>query len=105
MSLKPQNVLATYAPADGVIRVVIVKRSVELFSDCSAEWVAFFCTDPNVSPEMIIESVADRSAIEQNFHDVKEVHGAGEQQVRNVWCSVACWNLCLWLHTMVELWS
>ncbi|MFN9824548.1 MAG: hypothetical protein ACK58J_10390, partial [Planctomyces sp.] len=38
---------------------------------CSAEWVAFFCTDPNVSPEMIIESVADRSAIEQNFHDVK----------------------------------
>ena len=31
--------LATYAPADGVIRVVIVKRSVELFSDCSAEWV------------------------------------------------------------------
>ncbi|MFM8723664.1 MAG: transposase [Planctomycetaceae bacterium] len=97
--------LATYAPADGVIRVVIVKRSAELFSDCSAKWVAFFCTDPNVSPEMIIESVADRSAIEQNFNDVKEVHGAGEQQVRNVWCNVACWNLCLWLHTMVELWS
>ncbi|MGV2341082.1 MAG UNVERIFIED_CONTAM: hypothetical protein LVR18_46200 [Planctomycetaceae bacterium] len=82
-----------------------MKRSAELFSDCSAEWVAFFCTDPNVSPEMIIESVADRSAIEQNFHDVKEVHGAGEQQVRNVWCNVACWNLCLWPHKMVELWS
>ena len=49
--------------------------------------------------------MADRSAIEQNFHDVKEVHGAGEQQVRNVWCNVACWNLCLWLHTLVELWS
>jgi hypothetical protein len=97
--------LATDAPADGVIRVVSVKRSAELFSDCSAEWVAFFCTDQNVSPEMIKESVADRSAIEQNFHDVKEVHGAGEQQVRNVWCSVACWNLCLWLHTIVELWS
>jgi len=39
------------------------------------------------------------------IHDVKELHGAGEQQVRNVWCNVACWNLCLWLHTMVELWS
>jgi hypothetical protein len=50
-------------------------------------------------------NAADRSAIEQNFHDVKEVHAAGEQQVRNVWCNVACWNLCLWLHTMVELWS
>jgi len=100
-----KSFLATYAPADGVIRVVIVKRSVELSSDCSAEWAAFFCTDPNVPPEMIIESVADRSAIEQNFHDVKEVHGAGEQQVRNVWCNVARCNLCLWLHTMVELWS
>jgi hypothetical protein len=49
--------------------------------------------------------VADRSAMEQNFHDVKEVHGAGEQLVRNVWCNVACWNLCLRLHTTVELWS
>ncbi|MFM7921420.1 MAG: hypothetical protein ACKPJJ_14460, partial [Planctomycetaceae bacterium] len=34
--------LATSAPADGVIGVVIVKRSAELFSHCSAEWVAFF---------------------------------------------------------------
>ncbi|MFM8725856.1 MAG: transposase, partial [Planctomycetaceae bacterium] len=75
------------------------------FSYCSAEWVAFFCTDPHLSPEMIIESVADRSAIEQNFNDVKEVHGAGEQQVRNVWCNVACWNLRLRLQTMVEFWS
>ena len=107
---KEQNVsfktfLATYAPVGGVIRVVIVKRSPELFSDCPAEWLAFFCTDAEVSAETIIERVADRSAVEQNFHDVKEVHGAGEQQVRNVWCNVACWNLCLWLHTIVELWS
>jgi len=97
--------LATYAPVGGVIRVVVVKRSRELFSDCDAEWVASFCTDADVPAETIIESVADRSAIEQNFDDVKEVHGAGEQQVRNVWCNVACWNLCLWLHTIVELWS
>ncbi|MBL8818591.1 MAG: transposase [Planctomyces sp.] len=97
--------LATYSPVGGTIRVVIVKRSAELFSDCPGEWVAFFCTDADVSAEMIIESVAQRSAIEQNFHDVKEVHGAGEQQVRNVWCNVACWNLCLWLHTIVELWA
>ena len=61
--------------------------------------------DPEASATTIIEAVADRSAIEQNFHDVKEVHGAGQQQVRNVWCNVACWNLCLWLHTIVELWS
>ncbi len=58
--------------------------------------------NPDVSAETIIESVADRSAIEQNFHQLAEVHGAGEQQVRNVCCNVARWNLCLWLHTIVE---
>jgi len=116
---KEQNVrfktfLATYRPAEGVIRVVIVKRSAELFSDCPAEWVAFFSTDGEVGAATIIRSVADRSAIEENFHDVKlfhmhgitcRAHGAGEQQVRNVWCNVACWNLCLWLHTIAELWA
>ncbi|MEJ7590503.1 MAG: hypothetical protein WKF77_03080 [Planctomycetaceae bacterium] len=49
--------------------------------------MAFFCTGADVPAEMIIEDVSDRSAIEQNFHDVKEVHGAGKQQVRNVWYS------------------
>lgn len=97
--------LATYPPAGGVIRVVIVKRSLQLFGDNPSAWVAFFCTDPTVSVATVIEAVADRSAIEQNFHDLKEVHGAGQQQVRNVWCNVACWNMCLWLHTMIELWS
>jgi hypothetical protein len=97
--------LATYQPVGGVIRVVIVKRSEQLFADSPAAWVAFFCTAASVSAETIIAAVADRSAIEQNFHDVKEVHGSGEQQVRNVWCNVACWNLCLWLHTLVEPWS
>ena len=61
----------------GVIRAVIVKRSPELFSDCAAEWVAFFCTDADVPAETIIESVADRSAFEQNFHDVKRFHFHG----------------------------
>ena len=93
--------LATYHPADGVSRVVIVKRSGQLFAD----WVAFFCTASEVGVETILEAVADHSAIEQNFHDVKEVHGFGQQQVRNVWCNVGCWNLCLWLHTLVELWA
>ena len=97
--------LATYRSTGGVIRVVMVKRSEQLLADSPGGWVAFFCTDPGVSAETIIESVADRAAIEQNFHDVKEVHGSGQQQVRNLWASVACWNLCLWLHTLVELWS
>ena len=46
-------------------------------------WTAFFCTDANATVEQILEAVADRAAIEQTFHDVKEVHGTGQQQVRN----------------------
>jgi hypothetical protein len=89
--------VATYPPVGGPIRVVLVKED--------SGWVAFFCTDVNASVAEILSAVADRSAIEQVFHDVKEVHGAGQQQVRHVWASVAAWNLTLWLYTLVELWA
>ena len=46
---------------------------------------------------------ARRWPIEEQFHDVKEIWGAGQQQVRNVWSSIACWNLNGWLDTLVEL--
>jgi uncharacterized repeat protein (TIGR04138 family) len=36
-------------------------------------------------------------------HDVKEVWGAGQQQVRNVWSNIGCWHLNRWLYTFVEL--
>lgn len=90
--------LATYPPAGGLIRVVLVDNYLE-------GWTAFFSTDPELSVRVILECVADRSAIEQNFHDVKEVEGAGQQQARSVWSNVANWHLCLWTHTLVELWS
>jgi hypothetical protein len=89
--------LATYRPADGVIRVVIVKE------DHGCEF--FFCTDPDATPREIIEAFADRAAIEQDFHDVKEVWGAGQQQVRHIWTNVAVFNLNLWMHTLVECWA
>lgn len=89
--------LATYPPAGGVIRVVIVKEE----DGCQF----FFCTDPNATPQEIVEAFADRAAIEQDFHDVKEVWGAGQQQVRNIWTNVACFNLNLWMHTLVECWA
>lgn len=31
--------------------------------------------------------------------------GAGQQQVRNIWTNLAVYNLNLWMHTLVELWS
>ena len=68
-------------------------------------WVAYFSTDPDLSVASILETVADRSALEQVFHDVKEVHGAGQQQLRHVWANVGAWNLIGWWHTLVELWA
>jgi hypothetical protein len=89
--------LATYRPTDGAIRVVIVKEP--------QGYEFFFCTDPEATPCEIIEAFADRAAIEQDFHDVKEVWGAGQQQVRNIWTNVAVFNLNLWVHTLVECWA
>ena len=48
-----------------------------------------FCTDPNASVAEILEAFADRAIIEQDFHDVKEVWGAGQQQVPNIWTNAA----------------
>ena len=90
--------LATYKPAGGVIRVVLVKED-------NGEWRAYFCTDTQATVREILEAVADRSALEQVFHDVKEVHGVGQAQTRNYWTNVAVYNLSLWLHTMIELWA
>jgi len=89
--------LATYRPTGGVIRVVIVLED--------HDWYPFFSTDPNATAVEIIEAFADRATIEQDFHDVKEVWGAGQQQVRNIWTNLAVYHLNLWMHTLVELWS
>lgn len=89
--------LATYRPAGGVIRVVIVRED--------HDWLPFFATDPAATAVEIIEAFADRATIEQDFHDLKEVWGAGQQQVRNIWTNLAVYHLNLWMHTLVELWS
>jgi len=89
--------LATYPPAGGMIRIVIVEEE--------HDYEYFFCTDPDVTARQIVEAFSDRAVIEQDFHDVKEVGGAGQQQVRNIWVNVAVFNLNLWLHTLVELWA
>lgn len=89
--------LATWPVVGGVIRVVIVRET--------DRWEALFSTDPTASVEAILACFADRSAIEQVFHDLKEVWGAGQQQVRNLFTNVACYHLNLWMHTLVELWA
>ena len=89
--------LATYPPVGGVIRVVLVKEK--------DGWFAWFCSDADASVVEILEAFADRATIEQDFHDVKEVWGSGQQQVRNIWTNVAVYHLNLWMHTLVDLWA
>ena len=89
--------LATWRPAGGVIRVVLTEQG--------KGWAAFFCTDPEASVADVLTAVADRAAIEQAFHDLKEVWGAGQQQLRNLWANVGAFHLNLWLHTLVEVWA
>jgi len=90
--------LATYRPAGGLIRVVLVKED-------DGSWRAYFCTHADATVEEILEAVADRSALEQVFHDVKEVHGVGQAQTRNYWSNVAVYHVKLWWHTLIELWA
>ncbi len=91
-----ETFLATTSIADGPIGVVIVRFE-------NGETAAYFSTDLNMSVEIVLEAVAGRWAIEQFFHDTEETWGAGKQQVRNVWSSIACWNLNAWLYALVEL--
>lgn len=88
---------ATWRPVGGVIRVVLVQEE--------HGWLAFFCTDATVSAAAILEAMADRGAIEQTFKDVKEIWGAGQQQVRNVYASVGAWVVNLSLYSLVEAWA
>ncbi len=90
--------LATSKLVSGVVRVVILR-----FDD--GGWAPYFCTDTQVAVRDILETVAARWAIEEQFHDVKEIWGAGQQQVRNIWSNIGCWHLNQWMYTLVELCS
>jgi hypothetical protein len=89
---------ATYRPAGGEVLILISREALN-------SWRAFMCTDLAATAEEILEAVADRFAIEQNFHDLKEIEGAGQQQVRNLDTNTGSFHLNLWVHSMVELWA
>jgi hypothetical protein len=89
--------LATWRPAGGLIRVVLV--------DEEDGWQAFFCTDVTASVAEILATVADRFALETTFRDCKEIVGAGQQQVRFVWANIGAFHICLWTFTMTEAWA
>jgi hypothetical protein len=89
--------VATWRPAGGAIRVVLV--------DEPTGWVAFFCTDTAARVADILEAVAARFSLEVTFRDLKDVVGAGQQQVRRLRASVGAFHVCLWTFTMTEAWA
>ena len=94
---KYKTFLATWQPAGGVIRVVLV--------DEPNGWRAFFCTDTSASVADILGMVADRFSLEITFRECKEVVGAGQQQVRFLWANIGAFLICLWTFTLTEAWA
>jgi len=89
--------LATWRPAGGAIRVVLV--------DEPTGWRAYFCTDTEANTADILGMVADRFSLETTFREVKQVVGAGQQQVRFLWANIGAFHVCLWTYTMTEAWA
>ena len=89
--------LATWRPAGGLVRVVLVREP--------RGWRAFFCTDPAAAVADVLGGVADRFGLETAFRDAKEVAGAGRRQVRFLWADVGAFHLCLWAYTLTEAWA
>ena len=92
-----KSFVATWRPAGGAIRVVLVHEP--------NGWVAFFCTDTAATVADILEAVAARFSLEVTFRDLKTVVGAGQQQVRRVRASVGAFHVCVWMFTLTEAWA
>jgi hypothetical protein len=63
--------VATWKPAGGAIRVVMVKEE--------DGWVAFMCADPGTTVADVLGGVARRFRVVAAFRDVKQVEGAGQR--------------------------
>ena len=96
VSRRYKTFLATTKLTGGVVRVVLLEHA-------DGKWAPYFSSDPEMPVVELLETIAARWAIEEAFHDLKEVWGAEQQQVQNVWSSIGCWNLNGWLYTLVEL--
>lgn len=97
VSKKVKTFLATWRPAGGIIRVVLIEEE--------TGWRAYFSTKPEATAAEVLEAVADRGALEETNKQVKEVWRAEEQQVRNLWANVGCFNLNGWMYSIVEAWA
>ncbi len=67
--------------------------------------IAYFATKAETPAVQILEAMADRGSMEQMNKDIKDVWGADEQQVRNLHSNEGCFNLNLWMYSLVEAWA
>lgn len=67
--------------------------------------LALFSTDRARTAEEILSAAANRFRIEQDVHDLKEVEGLGQQQVRDSGANVGPFHVLAWVPTLVELWA
>lgn len=75
MTKRYKTFLATWKPAGGVIRVVLV--------DEPTGWRAYVCTDPSATVADILTAVADRFAREQGCQRMKEELGLAHFEGRS----------------------
>ena len=64
----------------------------------------FVCTDPTMSPQAIIETFADRWALEVTFHEVKGKLGFEDPQNRTERAVERTAPFALWMYSLVVLW-
>jgi hypothetical protein len=62
---------------------------------------------PVREPEALVadEQPTTRPAIEQDYHDLKEVDRIGQVQLRRVGSNVGALNLSMWVHARTEVWA
>ena len=89
--------LATGEPAGGCIRGVLVQEE--------RGRLALFSTDGTRSAAALRSGAAGRFRIEQDFHDLKEVEGLGQQQVRDRWANGGAFHVNAWAQTLIALWA
>jgi hypothetical protein len=81
------------------------QRLLLVIDDSPTKRYAFFGADPNATVAEILDAFAPPRDHRAGLHDVKEVWGAGRQQVCNIWTNVAVFDSNLWMHTLVESWA
>ena len=88
---------ATYEPAGGRIRVVLVQEPGRL--------AALFQHRPGHARHHHLGAKGRPWDVGEDYHDLKEIEGTGQQQLRNIWANIGAFHLTMWAFCLTELWA